>query len=146
MGLAIDGFTELVQDIQKLAAAFDGDAPGFKAVSEEALTAAAAPVLESAQQFVPVRPDGGVLKRALQTGKVKKRPEGKGGGYRIDIGKTDKGEDGYYAPFVEFGHGGPHGPAAPRPFLRPAFDAQREQANTIIRDTLRRKLDETIGK
>lgn len=141
MGLAVEGFTELIQDIQKLAAAFDGDAPGFRAVSEEALTAAAQPVLASAQQFVPVK--SGVLKRALKAGKVKAR---KGGGYRIDIGKTGKGEDGFYAAFVEFGHGGPHGPAAPHPFLRPAFDAQREQANTIIRDTLRRKLDETIGK
>lgn len=141
MALEVDGMAELMLDIQKMAAAFDGDAPGFKAVSEEALTAAAQPVLEAAQQFVPV--NSGVLKRALKTGKVKAR---KGGGYRIDIGKTDKGEDGYYASFVEFGHGGPHGPAAPHPFLRPAFDAQRKQANTIIRDTLRRKLDETIGK
>lgn len=141
MGLKVEGMALVLADIQAISAAFGGDSPGFRSAAEEALTAAAQPILEAAQRNAPVK--SGVLKRALKVGKIKAR---KGGGYRIDIGKTDKGEDGYYAQFVEFGHGGPHGPAAPHPFLRPAFDAQREQANTIIRDTLRRKLDETIGK
>ena len=140
MGLAVEGFTELIQDIQKLAAAFDGDAPGFKAVSEEALTAAAQPVLASAQQFVPAK--SGVLKRALKAGKVKAR---KGGGYRIDIGKTGKGEDGFYAAFVEFGHGGPHGPAAPHPFLRPAYDTTKDQAYAIIRARLEQEITKHGG-
>ena len=53
-------------------------------------------------------------------------------------------EDGFYAPFVEFGHGGPHGPAAPHPFLQPAFDAEREEANRIIKEKLSRALDKVI--
>lgn len=32
----------------------------------------------------------------------------------------------FYAPFVEYGHGGPH-PAPPHPFLRPAADGKADE-------------------
>lgn len=43
----------------------------------------------------------------------------------------------YYAPFVEYGHGGP-APAPPHPYLRPSADfKRRDMANAIKANTLR---------
>lgn len=44
-----------------------------------------------------------------------------------------------HAHLVEFGHAGPtpdSDPTPPHPFVRPAFDAKKEEAYSIIRDTL----------
>ena len=147
VGWQVEGMTELVEDIQRMAQELSDEGGNFRRVATDALTAAAQPVLEKAQDFVPVK--SGVLKKALRIGKVVKRPDKIGGGYRIDIGKFKDGTgegDGFYAPFVEFGHGGPYGPAAPHPFLQPAFDAKREEANRIIRDRLSKALDEASQK
>ena len=148
VGWQVEGMTELVNDIQRMAQELsDAEGGNFRKTATEALTEAAQPVLEKAKAFVPVKT--GMLKRTLRTGKVVKRPEKAGGGYRIDIGKfkgENGDEDGFYASFVEFGHGGPHGPAAPHPFLQPAFDAKREEANQIIKSKLSEALDRALGK
>lgn len=44
-----------------------------------------------------------------------------------------------HAHLVEFGHAGPtpdSDPTPPHPFVRPAFDAKKDEAYSIIRDTL----------
>ena len=78
----------------------------------------------------------------LKQGEQKLEVEVQSGKFKGENGD----EDGFYAPFVEFGHGGPHGPAAPHPFLQPAFDAKREEANQIIKSKLSEALDRALGK
>lgn len=132
------GFVELTDDFAAMAARIASDGAGGASVLEAILNEAAQPVLEKAQQFAPVKT--GKLKAAIKAGKVKRR---KDGAYTIKIGTQGK-TDAYYAPFVEFGHGGPH-PAPPHPFMRPAYDATKEQAYGIIRDRLNEEINKIGG-
>ena len=135
------GFVELTNDLATMAARISG--AGGAAVLESILNEAAQPVLEKAQQLAPARkgPKGGKLRAAIKAGKVKRRKDGR---YTIKIGTQGK-TDAYYAPFVEFGHGGPHGPAAAHPFMRPAYDATKEQAYGIIRERLGEEIKKIGG-
>lgn len=135
-----EGFTELVNDLSTMAAALsDEQGNGFATTASRILNEAAEPMLEAARSFAPSRSGagGGTLRRALKKGNVLKRKFG--GGYTIKIGSL-KGDDAYYASWVEFGHGadkdGARGPAAPHPFLRPAYDTTKDQAYAIIRARL----------
>ncbi len=58
----------------------------------------------------------------------------------IDLSKAN-GE--YYPAFVEFGHGGPH-PAGAHPYMRPAYDAKKDEAYIKIREALQQAI-EKIG-
>lgn len=80
----------------------------------------------------------GVLNRSIQTGKVRKR---RYSGRSITIGVHRKEEGAYYAPPVEYGHGGP-APAPAHPFIRPAYDTRSDEAYEIIRDELRDAIDQ----
>ena len=80
----------------------------------------------------------GVLNRSIQTGKVRKR---RYSGRSITIGVHRKEEGAYYAPPVEYGHGGP-APAPAHPFIRPAYDTRSDEAYEIIRDGLRDAIDQ----
>jgi len=143
MGKSLEtiGFVELTDDLAQMAARIAGTAGG-EGVIESILNEAAQPVLEAAQRMAPVK--SGNLRAAIKAGKVKKRKDGT---YTIKIGTADKKSktDAYYAPFVEFGHGGPHGPAAPHPFMRPAYDATSEQAYGIIRNRLAEEISKQGG-
>jgi HK97 gp10 family phage protein len=143
MGKSLEtiGFVELTDDLAQMAARIAGTTGG-EGVIESILNEAAQPVLEAAQRMAPVK--SGKLRAAIKAGKVKKRRDG---AYTIKIGTTDKKSktDAYYAPFVEFGHGGPHGPAAPHPFMRPAYDATSEQAYGIIRNRLAEEISKQGG-
>lgn len=128
-----EGFTELVNDLATMAQALADDqgAGQFRKTAGNILNDAAEPTLAAMQRMAPVKE--GTLRRALKKGKVLTRKGG--GGYTIKIG-SQKGDDAYYAGWVEFGHGGLHGPAAPHPFLRPAYDTTKDQAYAIIRARL----------
>lgn len=138
MGKSLEtlGFAELTDDLATMAARIAGDS-GAGAL-ESILNEAAQPVLEKAQQFAPVK--SGTLKAAIKAGKVKRRKDGV---YTIKIGTQGK-TDAFYAPFVEFGHGGPH-PAGPHPFMRPAYDATKEESYRIIRTRLSEEIDKIGG-
>ena len=58
----------------------------------------------------------------------------------IDLSKAN-GE--YYPAFVEFGHAGPH-PAGAHPYMRPAYDAKKDEAYIKIREALQQAI-EKIG-
>lgn len=139
MGKTIEtlGFAELTHDLAEMASRLS-DAAGSGAIIEAILNAAAQPVLEAAQRNAPKRT--GKLHEAIKVGKVKKRA---GGGYTIKIG-SHKGDDAYYASWVEFGHGGPK-PAAPHPFMRPAYDTTKDQAYAIIRARLEQEITKHGG-
>jgi HK97 gp10 family phage protein len=145
-GIKTEGFTELVNDLATMAQALSDDqgATQFRKTATGILNDAAEPTLAAMVRMAPVRegPKGGTLRRALKKGKVLTRKGG--GGYTIKIG-SQKGDDAYYAGWVEFGHGGPHGPAAPHPFMRPAYDATKEQAYGIIRERLNEEINKIGG-
>lgn len=110
----------------------------FKATADAILNEAAQPVLGAALRFAPER--SGVLKGAIKAGKVQRR---KNGTYTIKIG-SHKGDDAYYASWVEFGHGGPH-PAPEHPFMRPAYESTKDEAYSIIRTRLAEEIDKIGG-
>ena len=59
---------------------------------------------------------------------------------RVTVGvhRTDGGAE--YANPVEFGHGGPH-PAPAHPFVRPAFDAAKDEAYEKVKQDLQTALE-----
>jgi len=138
MGKTIEtlGFAELTQDLAEMASRLS-DTAGGSAIIEAILNAAAQPVLKAAQRNAPKRT--GKLHEAIKVGKVQKRA----GGYTIKIG-SQKGDDAYYASWVEFGHGGPR-PAAPHPFMRPAYDTTKDQAYAIISARLEQEITKHGG-
>jgi HK97 gp10 family phage protein len=70
-------------------------------------------------------------------------------GIRHGKAAQKKGRDAYYASWVEFGHrgrvgskvAGPPKWVAARPFMRPAFEATKDQALAAILDKLAEQLD-----
>lgn len=128
MGVELSGFLELTDDIQRMADQFvDNGGEGL----DKIIKAGAEVILEQAKINAPVK--SGTLKKSL---KIVMRKKGTRSKARIGV---QKGSDGYYATFVEYGHGGPH-PAGPHPFLAPAFDAKQEEAFKIIKQELADKL------
>lgn len=127
MGVEMKGFLELTGDLEKLADEFVDAGGNLSSI----LRNGAKPILEKAKANVPVR--SGDLKNSLKTVTRKK-----GAWYKARIG-AQKGSPGFYATFVEYGHGGPH-PAPPHPFLAPAYDATVEEAYGIIKGELKQKL------
>lgn len=128
MGVEMTGFEELIGEIVRMGDQFvDAGGEGLNKI----VKAGAEPILQQAITNAPVK--SGTLKKSL---KVVMRKKGTRSKARIGV---QKGSDGYYATFVEYGHGGPH-PAGPHPFLAPAFDAKQEEAFKIIKQELADKL------
>ncbi len=128
MSVELSGFLELTDDIQRMADQFvDAGGEGL----DKIIKAGAEVILEQAKVNAPVI--SGTLKNSLKIVMKKKGSRSKA---RIGV---QKGSDGYYATFVEYGHKGPH-PAGPHPFLAPAFDAKQEEAFGIIKQQLADKL------
>ena len=139
MPLDTDGFDSLMTDIAGMANRMDADGAGAP-VAKRILEAAAVPIYEQMKANASSDPKiiTGVLNRSIQTGKVRKR---RYSGRSITIGVHRKEEGAYYAPPVEYGHGGP-APAHAHPFIRPAYDTRSDEAYEIIRDGLRDAIDQ----
>ena len=127
MPITTSGFEGLSYDLENL---LEGVSP---ASIKRALGNGAAPVLKKIQENAPVGPTGN-LKEALESSAIKQV----GGRYFIKIGVIN-GKRAPHAHLVENGHGGPH-PAPPHPFMRPAFDAEKDTAYDAVRDTLREEM------
>lgn len=131
MGLTFnEQWLELTGELEKMADAFvdnGGDASDLKGI----VKAGAEVILNQAKLNAPVR--SGTLKDSLKIAMKKKGTYTKA---RIGV---QKGSGGFYATFVEYGHGGPH-PAGPHPFLAPAFDAKKEEALSVIKGIITDKL------
>lgn len=139
MSLDTDGFDSLMTDIAGMASRMDADGADAP-VAKRILEAAAVPIYEQMKANASSDPKiiTGVLNRSIQTGKVRKR---RYSGRSITIGVHRKEEGAYYAPPVEYGHGGP-APAPAHPFIRPAYDTRSDEAYEIIRDGLRDAIDQ----
>lgn len=66
----------------------------------------------------------------------------KGKKYRGQGKKGDKSQDAYYAYFVEYGTS----KMTAKPFLRPAFEAKKEEALQAMVSKLKERLDEEAAK
>ena len=109
-------------------------------VSNEALQEAAQPILEEAQKTSAFADRTGKLRKSLTVSKVK-MGLGSGGtrSHRyILVGSF--ADDVQYAKDVEYGHGGDTFAPA-HPFLEPAFNHHRDEAEALIAAKLREALN-----
>ena len=138
MPLNINGFDGLLNDIAAMANRMDADGAGAP-VARNILEAAAQPIHQQMKANASSNPKiiTGVLHESIAIGKVKKRRRG---GKYITIGVHRKEHGAYYAPPVEYGHGGP-APAPAHPFIRPAYDTRADESYDIIRQGLRDALN-----
>lgn len=120
----IDGIGSILDKIELLGLNMDK-------TEDEALNAAAKPILESAKQNIE-------LNKSIRTGKLLKS---------MKLSKPRKGSYKYISVFtkdpvahlVELGHGGPK-PAPAHPFLGPAFENNKNLVKEIIIEKLRAAL------
>ena len=108
-----------------------------KNVLTGAVRAGAKPIVKEAKRLVPVRT--GNLKKSI--GVNKRRTVGTVVRFSISPRKGGK-YDGYYGAFVEFGTK----KMAPRPFMRPAFEAKGEESIDAVREYIAKRLEKELKK
>lgn len=121
MGASIDfsGLGNLVEELEL-------KVNNASAVENAALKAAAQPILEEAQNTTAFIDHSGKLRDSLKMSSIKKV----NGVKTIQDYSSDP-----VAHLVEYGHGGP-APAAPHPFLEPAYNHHAAEAKEIIKQML----------
>jgi HK97 gp10 family phage protein len=135
VGIDIDlvGVGDLVDELDRMVA-------NAVAAEDEALQAAAEPILAEAQQTTAFIDHTHKLRDSLKIGKTKlSMGKGRKGRYKL-IGSFDKNVA--YALEVEYGHSSPGGKGYTKahPFLEPAFIHHRQEAQEIIANKLREAL------
>ncbi len=131
MAIDISGTEVILSDLEKL---LPSDAN-----LDNALTAGAQIIAEDMRVRAPAL--SGKMKGAINVGPPKNTSRGRtvtAGIHRRDF----QGEEDYYPSFVEYGHGGPH-PAPPHPFIRPAYDAKKDEAWAAVKQAV---IDELNAK
>lgn len=101
------------------------------AIENEALQAAAEPILAEAKQTTAFHDRSGKLRKSLAISKLKTN---KAKGKYVLVGAL--GKNVFYSRMVEFGTS----KAAPHPFLGPAFEHHEKEAQEIIANKLREAL------
>ena len=139
--MKIEGLRELGNALKEL------DGRVQKRIARSATAAGARVIANDAKQRVPV--DKGTVKKNLRTANLKPNQRGlqeTAVGVRVK-GKTDTSA--FHWRFLEFGTA----KMAPKPFLRPAFEAKKGEAAQRIKEQLAKRLDaeakkigQTIGK
>lgn len=126
MPMEISGTDVILSDLERMIPA-DTDV-------DAALVQGAQPIAAEMQRLSPYKT--GAMKGAIKVGKVRNSKRGRTvtvGVHRRDIKLTNNE---YYPAYVEYGHGGPH-PAPPHPFIRPGYDAKKDEAwNAVKRAVL----------
>ena len=117
ISFTIEGLDDLKADLERAATALQ--AGGSMGELKSVMQRAAEPIRSQAQANA---------KGSIAAGVTTMSPSAGGGTVSVKIGNKEP----YYAAFVEYGHGGPHGPAQPHPYLRPAFDANVGESMSII--------------
>ena len=102
------------------------------------LRMAARPILTRAKALVPV--ETGALKKSLKIRALKKRKHSHG--VMVATSKGWFAGDEFYGAFVEFGTNR----TPSHPFVRPAFDAEKKNAERIIAAELRKGIEQVAGK
>ena len=135
MSLQTQGFQELAEELTAIATALTSDR-----TVNNALKAGAVPIEDQMLQNASTDPKiiTDTLHSSIHTGRVRQRRER---GKQISIGVHHSESGAYYANRVEYGHGGP-APAPPHPFVRPAFDAKKDEAYDEIKRVLTSALND----
>lgn len=116
--LTIEGLNKVIEELYKKGYAIEQ-------ARSKALNAGAEVVLDEIINHVPIKK--GTLIKTIKKGKLNKNGIGVGSyGYPI-------------AWYVEYGHGGPH-PAPPHPYIEPAWEASKGEANGVIAETLKKQV------
>ena len=140
MKFTLSDFGDVESDLRKMATTLEANNEGDAV--DRALVKAAEPVSADMLRRTTVDPKirTGRLHASITTGKPGTSAKGI---RRIKTGvfKNRMATSAPHAHLVEFGHGGP-APAPPHPFVRPAFDAQADNAFRIIREELGKAIDE----
>ena len=123
----IEGFEDLLDDLEKMITKTTDQG------LDKALKAGGTVVEREIRGKTPVKT--GLLKASIKVSGAK----GKKGGRYVTIGSHKSTKGARHAHLVEFGHGGPH-PAPPHPFVRPAFDASKEEAFEAMKNTIKNEL------
>lgn len=124
LDIELNGIDELKRKLEEM---------GRKAskIENEALRAGAEPILKDAKQFAPVRTGKG--KEGLSIGKIRRK---KGKKYiTVGIDKDDNSEI-FYMKFQEFGTS----KMQAQPFLSPAYELNKNLAQKIITNELKKGL------
>ena len=132
--LEVTGMVELQSDLQAMAMKLAGDKEGR--TIRYILQDSCQPILSAMLRMCPTGATK-KLRDSIKIGRVVSKRRKRG--FSVSVG-VHKENGVMYANPVENGHGGPH-PAPPHPFVRPAFDATKEQAYSALRDRLRTALD-----
>ena len=139
MSLELTGTVDLRNDLTEMADKLSTSGGHGGRATRYILQQAAVPVLRQMMHNAATDPKmrSHKLHDSIKIGKVVKRRKG---GYRVTVGvhRSDGGAE--YANPVEFGHGGPH-PAPAHPFVRPAFDAAKEEAYEQVKRDLQTALE-----
>lgn len=139
MALEAKGFIELNDELSALANELYADDRHHGRATTYVLQSGAMPI--KTRMFMNAMTDPKPVTRKLVNSIRIYRPiKRRKGGWTIHIGIA-KSEDGAaYANPVEYGHGGPH-PAPPHPFVRPAFDAGKDEAYAEMKAALASAID-----
>ena len=135
MGIATKGFNDLAANLEQLAQMADGEKLAVGVLN------AGAEILKDrmiANATQDPHPRSGALRSAVKIGNAKRNK----GRTSVPVGVWSK--DVPYAPYVEYGHGGPH-PAPPHPFIRPAYDEGKDTAYAAVREALNDALANNIN-
>ena len=139
MSLEVSGTVDLRDDLTEMADKLSTSGGNGGRATRYILQQAAEPVLRQMLHNAETDPKmrSHKLRNSIKIGKVVKRRKG---GYRVTVGvhRIDGGAE--YANPVEFGHGGPH-PAPAHPFVRPAFDAVKDEAYEQVKKDLQTALE-----
>lgn len=111
-----------------------------KRIARSATAAGARVIANEAKARVPV--DKGTVKKNIRTANLKPTQPGlqeTAVGVRVK-GKT--ADSAFHWRFLEFGTA----KMSPKPFLRPAFEAKKEEAANKIKDQLKKRLDAEAAK
>jgi len=121
--------------MQELLSMIEQSDLNVKEIEEEALQAAAVPILRDAQQTTAFIDRSGKLRDSLKISKVVKKRTG----YRVIKVYCARSNGGTYeANLVEFGHSG--NTAGAHPFMAPAFENNQAEAVDIVISKLREAL------
>ena len=129
--MELDGIGDLMESVELYAAAPEK-------VADVALKEAGEPIAEEAKQTSAFVDRSGKLRKSIGESGVKYEYRQSGsikGRKYILVGSADR-----VAHLVEYGHGGPQ-PAPAHPFLEPAFNHHKDEAEAIIKARLREALN-----
>lgn len=118
-----------------------------KKIYRRSVRKAAKPVLDTARSLAPV--ESGDLKRSLKIRAMKRSRRNKHiVGVQVVTGKEWFKGDQFYAAFIEFGapghkfFGKGDAPLEPKPFMRPAHDANGSKVAEVFVSSMRQDLEE----